>query len=79
MTGMASIAPDPKKRGYLLPPGCKDLIDVLQGKASKPPPRPVSQKAAPKPAPCPFRVNGKIRAETVRVLVMGEDHPITSS
>ena len=74
MTGMASIAPDPKKRGYLLPPGCKDLIDVLQGKASKQPTRPVSKKAALKPLPCPFQINGKIRAETVRVLVMGKDH-----
>jgi hypothetical protein len=27
---MASITPNPKKRGYLLPHGCKDLIDVLQ-------------------------------------------------
>jgi hypothetical protein len=27
---MASITPNPKKRGYLLPPGCKDLIDLLQ-------------------------------------------------
>jgi hypothetical protein len=27
---MAGITPDPKKRDYLLPPGCKDLIDVLQ-------------------------------------------------
>ena len=26
---MAGITPDPKKRGYLLPPGCKDLYDVL--------------------------------------------------
>jgi hypothetical protein len=27
---MASLTPDPKKRDYLLPPGCKDLIDVLK-------------------------------------------------
>lgn len=27
---MAGITPDPKERGYLLPPGCKDLYDVLQ-------------------------------------------------
>ena len=27
---MAGITPDPKKRGYLLPLGCKDLHDVLQ-------------------------------------------------
>jgi hypothetical protein len=28
---MGGITPNPKKRSYLLPPGCKDLIDVLQG------------------------------------------------
>ena len=27
---MADVTPNPKKRDYLLPPGCKDLIDVLQ-------------------------------------------------
>jgi hypothetical protein len=27
---MAGITPNPKKRGYLLPSGCKDLIDVLR-------------------------------------------------
>ena len=27
---MASLTPDPKKRDYLLPPGCKELIDVLK-------------------------------------------------
>src|SRR5262245_429600 len=26
---MSSFTPNPKKRSYLLPPGCKDLIDVL--------------------------------------------------
>jgi Translation initiation factor IF-2, N-terminal region len=26
---MADLSPDYSKRGYLLPPGCKDLIDVL--------------------------------------------------
>ncbi len=36
---MASLTPDPKKRSFLLPLGCKDLIDVLkppseQGKAA---------------------------------------------
>ncbi len=33
---MAGITPNPKKRGYLLPKGCKDLIDVLNGKPGKP-------------------------------------------
>lgn len=54
---MGSITPNPKKRGYLLPPGCKDLIDVLH--------------AAPKPktrSPRPVRVNGKIRVREVRVI-----------
>ena len=27
---MDSLTPDPNKRGYLLPTGCKDLIDVLK-------------------------------------------------
>ena len=53
---MGSITPGPKKRGYLLPPGCKDLIDVLQG---TPP------KASPGTT---FRANGRIRAREVRVI-----------
>src|SRR4051812_43099307 len=28
---MSSITPDPDKRGYLLPDGCKDLNEVLAG------------------------------------------------
>src|SRR5262245_30234363 len=52
---MASITPNPKKRGYLLPPGCKDLIDILQGVPSQ-----LSLSTA--------RVNGKIRAPEVRVI-----------
>ncbi len=54
---MDSITPDPKKRGYLLPPGCKDLVDVLKGASSlkHPPGR-------------RWRVNGKIRAPEVRVI-----------
>ena len=53
---MGSITPDPKKRGYLLPPGCKDLIDVLKGTAPK-----FSLAAT-------VRVNGRIRAREVRVI-----------
>src|SRR5262249_43244176 len=45
-----------RKRGYLLPPGCKDLIDVLNGPAPKP-------SIAPK-----VRVNGQILAHHVRVI-----------
>ena len=30
VTRMANITPNPKKRSYLLPAGCKDLQDVLQ-------------------------------------------------
>jgi translation initiation factor IF-3 len=52
---MASIRPNVKKRSYLLPPGCKDLIDVLQG-------------APQKPSSVPVRVNGRIRAPKVRVV-----------
>ena len=33
---MASFTPDPNNRGYFLPPGCKDLHDVLQLKKRKP-------------------------------------------
>ena len=52
---MGGITPDPKKRGYLLPSGCKDLIHVLQG-------------APPKPSLGMIRLNGKIRAPEVRVI-----------
>jgi translation initiation factor IF-3 len=45
-----------KKRGYLLPPGCKDLIHVLNG----PPKKPFLG--------APARVNGQIRAREVRVI-----------
>ena len=48
--------PNPKKRGYLLPPGCKDLIDVLNGAS----PKPFLGTAA--------KVNGKISAPEVRVI-----------
>lgn len=52
---MGSSTPNPKKRGYLLPPGCKDLVHVLLG--------------APKtPSLTPVRVNGRIRAREVRVI-----------
>jgi hypothetical protein len=50
---VSNITPDPNKRSYLLPPGCKDLIDVLQPS---------------KPVPKIIRVNGKIRAHEVRVI-----------
>jgi translation initiation factor IF-3 len=52
---MGSITPDPNKRDYLLPPGCKDLIDVLKG-------------APETPSQTSVRVNGKIRASEVRVI-----------
>jgi translation initiation factor IF-3 len=52
---MGRITPNPKKRGYLLPPGCKDLIQVLQGV-------PKTQSLTP------VRINGKIRAREVRVI-----------
>ena len=56
---MGSITPNPNKRSYLLPPGCKDLIDVLNGPPAK-------LSLAPN-----VRVNGQIRAAEVRVV--GED------
>jgi len=63
---MRKITPNPKKRGYLLPAGCKDLIDVLGGK----PKSSVGKMAKfPKPSPAmPARVNRLIRARKVRVI-----------
>jgi len=47
---------DPNKRGFTLPPGCKDLIHVSQG-------------VPPKPSlGISVRVNGKIRSREVRVI-----------
>jgi translation initiation factor IF-3 len=54
---MDNITPDPMNRGYLLPPGCKDLVDVFKSAAP--------QKLPPRKT---FRVNGKIRARKVRVI-----------
>ena len=52
-----SVNPNSKKRGYSLPAGCKDLIDVLKSK-------PVTHPAlVTKP-----RVNGMIRARNVSVI-----------
>lgn len=34
---MADLTPNLNKRDYLLPPGCKDLIDVLQAPKIRPP------------------------------------------
>jgi translation initiation factor IF-3 len=52
-----------KKRNFLLPPGCKDLIELLQGPAQKP--------------SVTLRINAKIRASKVRVIgEQGEDHGI---
>jgi len=52
---MGSITPNPKKRSYLLPPGCKNLVDVLEGKRRQ------CLLSAP-------RVNGKITAPEVRII-----------
>jgi translation initiation factor IF-3 len=54
---MGSITPDPKKRGFLLPPGCKDIADVLK-----------TNSRLKMPSVRTFRVNGKIRAQEVRVI-----------
>src|SRR5207237_5945395 len=62
---MGRVTPNLKRRSYLLPPGCKDLIDVLRLKRKT--------KLAPKAlAIHPIStehvfVNGKIRAPEVRV------------
>jgi hypothetical protein len=55
---MAGMTPNPKKRGYLLPKGCKDLIDVLNGKPGKP----LSIGKAR------VRINDLIEAPSVRVI-----------
>jgi len=53
---MRSVTPNPRKRGFSLPKGCKDLVDLLKPK-----------KKTENLAPSSFRVNGKIRAPTVDV------------
>jgi hypothetical protein len=55
---MAGIIPNPKKRGYLLPKGFSDLIDVLEGKPKKP----------LFPGERPARINEQIQAPRVRVI-----------
>lgn len=57
---MASITPNPRKRGCELPPGCKGLIDVLNL---------ANNETVPERLRSPrVRVNGKIRAREVRVV-----------
>ena len=56
MKRMGSITPNPKKRSYLLPKGCKNLIDLLH------------QGAPVKPSLSRVRVNGQIRTKEVRVI-----------
>jgi translation initiation factor IF-3 len=64
---MSSVTPDPKKRDYLLPPGCKDLIDVLK-RTSKEKPQGGSETVAIHPISTEHVfVNGKIRAREVCV------------
>lgn len=63
---MGSLTPNPKKRSYLLPPGCKNLIDLLKEKA-------------PKSLAMPARVNGQIGAKEVNVIgVNGEQFGVMS-
>jgi len=64
---MGSITPNPKKRGYLLPPGCKDLVDVLQDKAAMASLGTRLRESGKIRAPV-FRVNGRIRAPEVQVV-----------
>src|SRR5688572_10577862 len=63
---MSNITPDPKKRGYLLPDGCKDLIDVLKRTPKKPQAKGGVLAIHPISTEHVF-VNGKIRAREVRV------------
>ena len=64
---MSNVTPDPKKRGYLLPAGCKDLIDVLK-QTPKEKPQAESGMLAIHPISTEHVfVNGKIRAREVRV------------
>ena len=53
---MGHLTPNPKKRSYLLPAGCKNLSDLL-------PPVP-SRKSSP----VNVRVNGRIKATAVSVI-----------
>jgi translation initiation factor IF-3 len=55
---MANITPDPNKRGCDLPPGCKDLMDVLN----------LSKAKSAWLAKAKVRVNGNIQATQVRVV-----------
>jgi translation initiation factor IF-3 len=52
---VSRIPPDPRSRGFLLPTGCKDLVDVLNASATK-----LRYDA--------LRVNGQIHAEKVRLV-----------
>jgi hypothetical protein len=52
---MVDLSPDDCKRGYLLPPRCKDLIDVLNLRKRQS----ISEWMLPSPAPLPtFPVQG---------------------
>jgi hypothetical protein len=55
---MDNITPNPKKRSYLLPPGCKNISDVFKNALLKSPTPSVATTV---------RVNGKIRASQVQV------------
>jgi translation initiation factor IF-3 len=52
---VGGLTPNSKRRNYLLPPGCKDLIPILQG-------------APTNASLTPVRVNGQFRAPEVRVI-----------
>ena len=64
---MSNLTPNPKKRSFLLPPGCKDLIDVLKRGAEL---QSAEQNEVVALHPISTEhvfVNGKIRAQEVRV------------
>ena len=62
---MSNNTPGSRKRSYLLPPGCKDLVDVLKAKTQ---PQGKGKVAGLHPISTEHVfVNGKIRAREVQV------------
>jgi hypothetical protein len=62
---MSDITPGSRKRSYPLPPGCKDLVDVLKAKAQ---PQGPGKVAGLHPISTEHVfINGKIRAREVQV------------
>jgi len=64
---MSSLTPDPKKRDYLLPPGCKNLIDVLKQSPKGQTQSPSKIEGLQPISTEHVFVNGKIHAREVRI------------